>query len=127
VDGAIKKYVDFSYLVMGVLFAWLGIKMVDWIWSFFERLPNPELLSDVPLSTVVGLLVGVGVTVYLRVKPSVYQLASECGIELKKTIWPGWDETKSNTIVVIVVAIIMGMILWVFDLTWKTVTDLLYQ
>lgn len=122
----VKKYVDFAYLIGGILMAWLGMKTSDAIWGLSRRIPNPEIFADIDLSTVVGIALAVGVMVYLRVNPRIYGWANECGVELKKTVWPGWPETKSNTMVVIVVTFVMGFILWVFDIVWRTVTNILY-
>ena len=123
----LKKYIDFSYLISGLIITWLCFKLVDSIWRMFRSLPNPELLADVSLSTAIGVALGLGITVYLRVNERIYQLVTECGVELKKTIWPGWGETKQSTVVVIVVVFILGFSLWFFDVTWKTATDFLYQ
>jgi preprotein translocase SecE subunit len=123
----VKKYIDFSYLMAGVLFVWLGMKLVDSIWRLFGTLPNPEVFADVAASTAVGLTLGVGVTVYLRVNEKIYTTVTECGVELKKTMWPDWATTKQSTLVVIVVTFILGFSLWMFDATWKTLTDLLYK
>ncbi|MBN1946145.1 MAG: preprotein translocase subunit SecE [Bradymonadales bacterium] len=122
----VKKYIDFSYLIGLVLVTWVCMKIVDALWHIYDRMPNPRILADLSLSTVIGVLVGIGLTAYLRLNPRVYQLATECGVELKKTIWPSWTETKSNTVVVIVLTFIVGFILWFFDLIWKNVTGLLY-
>ena len=125
----VRKYVDFTYVIAGILAAWLGIKFVETIWGTFEFLErnNPALMADVRLSTAVGILIGIGLIVYLRLNQNVYGMVTECGIELKKTIWPGWNETKHNTLVVIVVVFIMGFALWFFDLIWRTLTNILYQ
>ncbi len=122
----VKKYVDFSYLLGFVLFAWLGIKITDSLWRIVGRVPNPELFAGISMSMAVGVLLALGTTAYLRLNPRLYGLATECGVELKKTIWPGREETKSNTLVVIVFTFIMGFILWFFDLIWKTITDIIY-
>jgi preprotein translocase SecE subunit len=122
----VKKYVDFSFFVAFVLFAWLGMKIVDSVWRLFQRLPNPELLADISLSTTLGVLVAAGVTAYLRWNPRIYTLVTECGVELKKTIWPNWDETKQSTLVVIGFTFVLGFILFFFDIFWRAVTGWIY-
>ena len=123
----VKKWVDFAYVAAGIVFIWLGVNLVESVWSIFERAPDPDVFFGWTLSTVLGGVVAIGVTTYLRVNPKIYKLANECGVELKKTIWPGWAETKSNTVVVIVVVFIMGLVLWVFDILWRTLTGILYS
>lgn len=122
----VKKYIDFSYLLSFVLFAWLGMKITDSLWRMVGRVPNPELFAGVSLSMAIGVLLALGTIAYLRLNPRIYGLATEVGVELKKTIWPGWGETKSNTMVVIAVTIIMGFVLAFYDLIWKTITDIIY-
>ena len=125
----VRKYVDFTYVVAGILSAWLAIKLVESIWQTFEFLErhNPVLMADIRLSSAVGVLIGIGIVIYLRLNQKVYGLVTECGIELKKTIWPGWNETKHNTVVVIIVVFIMGFSLWFFDVIWRTLTNVLYK
>ena len=125
----VRKYVDFTYVVAGILSAWLGIKLVESIWQTFEFLEryNPVLMADIRLSSAVGVLIGIGLVITLRLNQRVYGLVTECGIELKKTIWPGWNETKHNTVVVIIVVFIMGFSLWFFDVIWRTLTNVLYK
>lgn len=125
----VRKYVDFTYVVGGILSAWLAIKLIESIWQTFEFLErhNPVLMADIRLSSAVGVLIGIGLVIYLRLNQKVYGLVTECGIELKKTIWPGWNETKHNTVVVIIVVFIMGFSLWFFDVIWRTLTNALYK
>ncbi len=125
----VRKYVDFTYVVGGILSAWLAIKLVESIWQTFEFLErhNPVLMADIRLSSAVGVLIGIGIVIYLRLNQKVYGLVTECGIELKKTIWPGWNETKHNTVVVIIVVFIMSFSLWFFDVIWRTLTNVLYK
>ncbi|MCA9565515.1 MAG: preprotein translocase subunit SecE, partial [Myxococcales bacterium] len=123
----IKKYVDFAYLVAALLFAWIGVRLFDTIFATFDRtLPNPELMADVGLSTLIGAAVGAGTTFYLRRRKETYAWVTSVAVELKKTVWPTWSETKQKTVVVIVVAILLGFFLFVFDNVWQTALGLLY-
>jgi preprotein translocase SecE subunit len=122
----VKKYIDFSYLLGLLLITWLVVKVVGSLWGIWDGMPDPKVLLGVHLSTLVGIVAGISLTAYLRFNAKVYKAVSECGVELKKTIWPTWEETKYNTIVVIVVSFCLGFILWFFDLIWKNLTDLMY-
>lgn len=122
----VKKYVDFAYVLAFLLFAWVFTKVIESVWRIFDGAPNPELFFGVTLTTLLGIVAAAGTTIYLRVNPRIYTLVTECGVELKKTIWPSWPETRSNTLVVISVTFILGFILWFFDFIWKSATDLLY-
>ena len=122
----VKKYVDISYILTGVMFAWLGIRIFEAVWSLMPAVPNPEVFADVTVSTILGIFAAFCLTLYLRIKPSIYQWVTESGVELKKTIWPNWDETKSNTKVVIIVTAIIGIVLWLFDVIWRGLTGFIY-
>lgn len=122
----VKKWVDFSYVLTGILLIWLGVQLFESIWGLFDKAPNPDVFFGWTLSTIIGGAVAIGTTAYLWVNPKIYKLVTECGVELKKTIWPGWDETRSNTVVVIVVTFIMGFVLWAFDILWRAITSSLY-
>lgn len=41
--------------------------------------------------------------------------------EVKKIVWPGWKQTKNNTIVVITVIAIMTVAVWILDLIFENV------
>jgi preprotein translocase SecE subunit len=121
----VKKYIDLAYLLTALLFAWLGVQFVEMIWGWIS-LPDPDIALGLSLSSLIGLAGGFGLTAYLRFTPKIYTWVTECGVELRKTIWPGWVQTKTNTIVVIVWTFIMGFVLFVFDAVWQRVTGLIY-
>jgi len=122
----VKKGIDLAYVLTALVAVWFGTRFVDSIWGIFETAPNPDVFFGWTLSTIIGGLLGIGITAYLRLKPNIYKAANETGVELKKTIWPGWEETRSNTIVVIVVTFILGFILWAYDILWRTITGIIY-
>ena len=35
--------------------------------------------------------------------------------ELKKVVWPSWSQVLNNTLVVIVVSVVIGVVVWLFD------------
>jgi preprotein translocase subunit SecE len=74
---------------------------------------------------MVGTLVGVGLTGYLWYDRRVRTWSQEVADELSKVTWPGWEETKQNTMIVIVFSIIISGILATFDFFWKWLTDLI--
>jgi preprotein translocase, secE subunit len=39
----------------------------------------------------------------------------EIKVELKKVVWPTWDQIKNNTVVVLACVIFIGIIIWVLD------------
>ena len=44
----------------------------------------------------------------------------EVRAELKKVVWPTFKQIKNNTVIVIICLILVGVIIFVFDLGFKT-------
>lgn len=49
----------------------------------------------------------------------------ESWAELQKVTWPDYEQLKSATIVVIVFCIIISTIIWLMDVTVRTVLDMI--
>ena len=45
----------------------------------------------------------------------IAKLFREIKVELKKVVWPTWDQIKNNTVVVLACVIFIGIIIWVLD------------
>ena len=75
------------------------------------------------LVAAIGAIV-VGITLYRNDR--VYHLANEVSSELKKVTWPTAKEVRAATLVVIVMAVTSAVILFLFDLVWSGLTDLVY-
>jgi len=73
---------------------------------------------------VVGLLVALGIATALasRTAPGAGALSYGRGalIEVRKVVWPTGKETTQTTAIVMVMVVLMGLILWLFDtfLVW---------
>jgi preprotein translocase subunit SecE len=69
---------------------------------------------------VVGLLVisGGAAAVALQTERgrALWQFASDARMEVRKVVWPSRQETLQTTLVVIVMVLIVGIILWLFDM-----------
>jgi preprotein translocase subunit SecE len=72
------------------------------------------------LLRVVGLLVvgGIAVAVALQTAQGrrLWQFAGDARTEVRKVVWPTRQETMQTTLVVIVMVLILGIILWLFDM-----------
>ena len=72
------------------------------------------------LLRVIGLLVIVGaaVAVAYRTEPgrTLWQFAMDSRMEVRKVVWPSRQETLQTTLIVIVMVLIVGLILWLFDM-----------
>jgi preprotein translocase subunit SecE len=73
---------------------------------------------------VVGLLVAAGIAAALasRTTPGAEAFSYGRGalIEVRKVVWPTGKETTQTTAIVMVMVVLMGLILWLFDtfLVW---------
>ncbi len=69
---------------------------------------------------VLGLLVVVGLAVMIAYQTvagrRVWRFASDAKVEVRKVVWPSRQETVQTTLIVFVVVLIMGIILWLFDM-----------
>ena len=79
-----------------------------------------------PLSSAIGIAVGLLTVVVLLKNVRVVRFTSQVIGELTKTSWPSRDETTSNSIVVIIATLIFSGSLAVFDFVWLNVTDTIF-
>lgn len=72
------------------------------------------------LVRVIGLLVAAGaaVAIALKTEPGAETLEFMRGArsELRKVVWPTRAETTQTTLIVIAMVVIMGLLLWLFDI-----------
>lgn len=123
-----EKYVRISFVMAGLL-VWITLA-ATFGWLFQVAAPNldkPILGADFSVSNMLGLLIGVGVAVYLWFHATVNKLALEVASELRNVTWPTWPETRVSTIVVIVTTIVVALILGLFDLVWGYFSTLIYR
>jgi len=119
-ENAPNKPVHLIYLCGAVLLFYLLQWSIDWVWGYFGTSPSEFKMS---LVAAIGAIV-VGITLYRNDR--VYHLANEVSSELKKVTWPTAKEVRAATLVVIVMAVTSAVILFLFDLVWSGLTDLVY-
>ncbi len=72
------------------------------------------------LLRVLGLLFVIGVATFVAYQTvigrNVWQFASDAKIEVRKVVWPSRQETVQTTLIVFVMVLIMGIVLWLFDM-----------
>ena len=96
------------------------------LWKSVEALPDYAVLGGaLQLSAVFAAALTVGLVVYLYKRADVRSYLSEVVIELKKVTWPGWEETKRSTLIVIVFTVLLSVYLWGSDQIWSFLTDML--
>ena len=119
-ENAPNKPVHLIYLCGAVLLFYLLQWSIDWVWGYFGTAPSEFKMS---VTAAVGAVVA-GVVLYRNDR--VYHLANEVSGELKKVTWPTGKEVRSATVVVVVMAVTSALILFLFDLVWSGLTDLVY-
>jgi preprotein translocase subunit SecE len=119
-ENAPNKPVHLIYLCGAVLLFYLLQWSIDWVWGYFATSPSEFKMS---LIAAIGAVVA-GVALYRNDR--IYHLANEVSNELKKVTWPTAKEVRSATLVVVVMAVTSAVILFLFDLVWSGLTDLVY-
>jgi preprotein translocase subunit SecE len=91
-----------------------ALMLVGGIYAFYYFAAYSVLLR------VVGLLVisGAAAAVALQTDPGrrLWQFALDARMEVRKVVWPTRQETLQTTLIVIVMVLIVGIVLWLFDL-----------
>lgn len=72
------------------------------------------------LIRVIGLLVigGAAVAIALQTEPGrqLWQFIADARMEVRKVVWPSRQETLQTTLVVIAMVLVVGIVLWLFDM-----------
>lgn len=122
----VSRLVNLVYVGIAILTFVIADKALAWLWSGVEALPRIAIIgSAVTLPTVIAAALTIGLVAYLYRKKDVYSYLSEVVIELKKVTWPGWNETKRSTLIVIVFTVLLSVFLWGSDQIWSFLTDML--
>jgi preprotein translocase subunit SecE len=91
-----------------------AVLLVAGIYGFYQFATYSTLLR------VVGLLVVSGIAALVALQTAqgrrLWQFAGDARTEVRKVVWPTRQETMQTTLVVIVMVLILGIILWLFDM-----------
>ncbi len=72
------------------------------------------------LLRVVGLLVAVGIAAAIALQTEagrgIWAFGRGATVEIRKVVWPSRKETVQTTLMVLVMVVIVGIILWMFDM-----------
>jgi preprotein translocase SecE subunit len=112
-------------------FAWLFLALLVWLvlrdffqWSFATfDIPNQRYLGSFQASSLLGVAVsGIAGAITWKHK-TIYDFCIETVSETRQVVWPGKDETRENTVIVVVVSVIMSLVLGAFDLVWAKLSN----
>lgn len=116
----LERWVQMAFSVVALLLLWVLDRVITLIWDRFAE-PQPTLAT-------LGALVVSAVTTYALYRhEKINQVTHEVVAELTKVTWPGREETRVSTIVVIIASVIASIIIGVFDAAWSWVTDFIYK
>ena len=73
--------------------------------------------------SVIGLGLTAAVALYLWMHQKTHDVSLEIATELRKVSWPSMAETRAATIAVIVASLIAAVLLGLFDVAWRFLTD----
>lgn len=115
-----SKWVHLTFVIGGLLLAYLCVQSTEWVWSYFGK--PKELYVN-----AIGIVLGGFFTFLLWKRDETRTKASEILNELSKVTWPTRKETSAATVVVIITTIIISLILGLFDLIWSWATGVIYS
>lgn len=123
---------DVSKRMVNIFF--VGATLLTWIifTKAFGEIFRAANIHDIALlgkgfkmSNLVGAVVTLAALFWVWRHRTIRPTINEVCDELSKVVWPSWDETKSNTVVTVIVTIIIGAILWVFDQVFGNLTSII--
>ena len=114
-----NRWVHLMFFGGGAVVAYVLIQAVDWVWGYWAK--PPELYVD-----AIALSAAATATLIAWKHPTVFSLASEVALELKKVTWPTRQETKWATVVVLITVAIAAIILSLYDIVWSWLTGWVY-
>ena len=120
------RYITLSFLVSAVLIGNLlssfCVEVLAWVaW------PNPLVLGLFSASSAAGIVSGVVSFFVLLRHETAVRFVDECCVEVRKTVFPGREETVNSSVVVLVATFIMAGSLAFFDLIWAKVTAVVFS
>ena len=91
-----------------------AILLVAGIYGFYHFAAYSTLLRVIGLLAISG--VAAGIALQTDAGRRLWQFSGDARNEVRKVVWPTRQETMQTTLVVIVMVLILGIILWLFDM-----------
>jgi preprotein translocase subunit SecE len=96
-----------------------ALLLVAGIYGFYHFAAYSTLLRVLGLLAVSGIAAAVALQTVAGRK--LWQFAGDARNEVRKVVWPTRQETMQTTLVVIVMVLILGIILWLFDMVLMSI------
>ena len=85
--------------------------------------------AEPTLYRVLGLLVVAGVSVAIIMQTAmgrgVWRFAADSRTEVRKVVWPSRQETVQTTLIVFAMVLVVGIVLWLFDMALGAILKML--
>lgn len=122
----VSRYVNLFYLTALVTAVVTFNKLVTEIWDRVDALKDISIVGNtITLTTILGVVLGVGLTYWAYKREDYRTYVSEVVIELHKVTWPSREETKRSTLIVIGFTIVVSLYLAGIDRVFSYLTDLI--
>jgi preprotein translocase subunit SecE len=89
------------------------------LWGFYFFASYSLLLRVIALLVLSGAAVAIALT-SLPGK-QLWRFAVDARMEVRKVVWPTRQETVQTTLIVIVMVLILGILLWLFDMVLMSI------
>jgi preprotein translocase subunit SecE len=96
-----------------------GAIVIVALWAFYFFAEYSLLLRVVVLLAVTGGAAAVALTSEPGRK--LWRFAVDARMEVRKVVWPTRQETLQTTLIVIVMVLILGILLWLFDMVLMSI------
>jgi preprotein translocase subunit SecE len=110
-------WLNVAYIVFAVLVGYVGYSALEMLGvrtGWLERFD-----SWYPIASTFGAIaIGVGVTLWLKADKERHEYFLSAIGEVRKVVWPSFEDTKRMTIVVGVVVAVFAVIVSLFDAGW---------
>ena len=125
---SVTRAVNLSFVATGILLWLISVDLYAFVFEIVGRRFDIQLIGqEFVLSDLLGILTGIVGAAALKRHEKVNTLAHEIANELSKVTWPSWPETRSSTVVVIIVTLICALGFAFFDFIWSNLTGLIYS
>ena len=120
-----RRLVVIFYLVFGLIVALFLDHVLDLAWAQFGW-RNPEVVEGLgwKVTTLLGVLLALGLGVGAFLYPPTKQISLEVASELMKVTWPTWSETRVSTVAVVEASLVAAVVLFGIDtLSYKVMVE----
>ena len=114
-----RRVLGFAWLALAACLYLVVRDVAQWLFTL-SGTANPEYFGgSMSLSGLISIGVTVGVAVFLWKHKVTFDFCLETVQETRKVVWPTKQETRDQTVVVIITSVLIAMMLWGFDQVFK--------